>query len=229
MNTITFAVPYYNNPETLDYHIKEWEKMCSCVTDFVHFLIIDDGSKIPAKIPTTKLNISVYRIEEDIPWNWTGVRNLAFTVALTEWVFMTDIDHEIRQEGFEYLTAMDLDNSVLYTFDRFYKGEQIKEHKDTFLLSKKQFWNAKGYDEDYAGWYGLATDMFIKELKKKSILRKAKHFKLHFLGEFKDSQTTTLGRKGSQYDIKNNKKLIRKSKKEYNPTNYLRFRWEKQM
>lgn len=227
---ITVAYPYYNSPKALSFHLDNWINFSKFVKQQVRFLIVDDGSKqSPYELileNSNGINIELYRITKDIPWNWTGVRNLIFTVTKTQWTLHTDIDYGLSECALENLITSELSELNFYRIKKkeFHTGEWVREHKDTFIMTKEQFWSVGGYDEDFAGWYGRATYVFYQELKKKFTEKKLDNvWNIHYDAFLPDSQAN-LGRKGSKYDIKNNPQLM---KKRHEPKNPLRFEWKR--
>ena len=109
--------------------------------------------------------MAIYRINEDIRFNYGGAKNLAVHNATTDWVLITDIDHMLDLEAVEKLIDFDLagrDN--VYCFGRsFPDGPLIETRPEvrkanvvpgTILINREKFREAGGYDEDLSGHYG---------------------------------------------------------------------------
>ncbi len=105
------------------------------------------------------LDISLYRIKEDIFQNITGARNLAFTQAEEGWVWSTDIDHVIPAESIKNFLDIELNPKYYYSPARRLmksldgKSELIRRHGDSYIITRKMFWEVGGYDEQYTGYY----------------------------------------------------------------------------
>jgi glycosyltransferase involved in cell wall biosynthesis len=140
-------------------------------------ILVDDGSQDKPALPVIKttgdlgLNLKLYRVMTDIPWNQHGARNLGANVAPKgNWLFLSDIDHTLPAMVIPKLMDKNLDKNSFYTFKRLTayrsglgdveyelmlnKDGKSKPHPNTFLMTKKLFWKAGGYDEDYCGCYG---------------------------------------------------------------------------
>jgi hypothetical protein len=237
LKNISLLMLYYNNPNTLEFHVECWKTLPVEIRERVLFIVVDDGSQIPAKPVIEKckcssgINLQLYRIKKDIPWNWEGARNLAHHVAPDGWILSTDVDHAVPEESFMQLFNQEFKKDCFYHVARF-NGKDSKRmhpHTDTFIMTKKMFWSVGGYDEDFAGWYGRSTYMFRRALAQKAKKSVLINVYTVWYGEMiKDSQTP-LGRNGSEYDIRNNPELMNKSRKKYKPINHLRFEWERQI
>jgi hypothetical protein len=74
--------------------LQRYERYSPDLLDRIQFVIVDDGSPLPYRIPKLNLNICWLKITDDIPWNQSGARNLGITCAPSDKVLMTDLDHE---------------------------------------------------------------------------------------------------------------------------------------
>ena len=98
MSEITLSLSYYNDFEHLRQHLEQWK----AYKDKIEFQIIDDGSKekLVDKIDIDlflELNISIYRINQDIKWNIPGVRNLGAVACTTKWILFCDMDQYFHE------------------------------------------------------------------------------------------------------------------------------------
>jgi hypothetical protein len=171
---ITISLLYYNDQEHVSKHIKKWETY----NDLVKFQIIDDGSCTTAKhfLKNTAfpdLDSSLYRIEDDIPWNIPGARNLSATVCDTPFILICDMDQIFDRDAIEemiQLTTLAAERRF-YSFKRRTENSKLKSKCrrktcGTMLLSIKDWWAASGYDEDMSGEYGHNDPLFRRQLKK---------------------------------------------------------------
>ena len=152
----TLVVPYYNEPDILEKQVKAWKEIER--KDLVEFVVVDDGSK-ETPIDLLKdldFNVRLYRIKKDIFWNSAGAKNLGFTVANTEWVLSTDVDHILTNDTVNALLVEDIKESCYYTLARrdLETGKDYHSPPGILLLRKKSFWEVGGSDEDFAGCYG---------------------------------------------------------------------------
>ena len=144
---ITIVIPYFNQP--LMYN-KQLETLRDCPFPVI---FVDDYSD--EKIKTTPEH-RYYRITEDKGINWQGAKNLGALMADTEWLLMTDIDHTIPRETFEWLEQNidTLDKTKAYKFKRTMKGKEIAPHSNSFLITRYNFMSKGGYDLRFQGTKG---------------------------------------------------------------------------
>ena len=139
MKNITISLSYYNDFEYLETHLINWKNY----NEKVKFQIIDDGSaeKLIDKInleSIRNLDLSIYRINQDIKWNIPGVRNLGATVCETEFVLFCDMDQYFEKEDIYKLCQKaneELEENKFYTFSR--KGRE--RTAGTMLISLSNF------------------------------------------------------------------------------------------
>ena len=237
-------MPYYDQPEMLAAQMTVWEKYPAWAMEYLKFIIVDDGSpNFPAEALLGEFDseflIELYRIKEDIPWNHGGARNLAFDRMEEGWAVLTDIDHVLPQESICSLLTMDLRLEMVYIPARYLKRgplewEEISRHSDSFILTREKFWQVGGFDEDLAGYWNGVSGPFRKALRSHAgvIELDHVHFMMYDTDLIKDAHVTSLGRKGTKYDILapgvDRKKFNQSHQRGggYQPKNPLRFNWE---
>ena len=160
MSDITICLLYYDEPEGLSYH---YEEMQLAIDEGLSYTIIDDGSsKFPIEtfLPKIPNEVSIYRINEDYPWNIPGARNLAALVSKTEWFVHLDCDLVFDHAALIQLKKLNLFKNQFYSFGR--NGLKAgKPTAGTLLLNKKEFWASGGYNEFFRGSYGY-NDPYLK-------------------------------------------------------------------
>jgi hypothetical protein len=135
--------------------------------DTAYYTVIDDGSPVRVPLDFRLHNLDIYRIDEDIPWNIAGARNLAFHVAKTEWVLCADIDHIVTTESLLRILDLDFGNhNTAYIFNRktddgYYGCRAIIN----VLMSRQRYFEIGGHDEDYSGHYGREETFFSRCLR----------------------------------------------------------------
>ena len=144
MNKITIIYTYYGQKERLGGIIKEKHPEARVV-------IVDDGHPDPCP----KLHgIDVYRIEEDIPWNQPGARNLGFQES-DGWIVCADIDHLVTKGNVKKLLDLDKRKGTIY-----YLGREDTDSWNIYMIHKDDFEKIGGYDEDFCGHYGYDDTLF---------------------------------------------------------------------
>ena len=242
-NEITITLPYYDQPEMLKKQLEVWSAYPAEVAERVNVIIVDDGSpNFPAyselmnNIVEPAFPISLYRINENIPWNHGGARNLAMKDACG-WCIITDMDHTITGEDMRKLLKMNLKKNSYYMFARKKVMPDnsiipLGRHVDSFLLTKKAYWNVGGYNEEFSGYWNGVSWLFRHNLKNLFHCIKLPNVFLTYydLDTISDASVLNWPKKGSQYDIKtwpNIYAKYKKSLKNYKPVNPFRFTWEK--
>ena len=227
MNSITFGYAYYNAYRGLKNQLELWKSYPEQYKKNIFFIIVDDGSTdkaAPILEPYRDiLNISLYEVLEDIPWNDIGSMNLYFKNAETEWVFRTDLDYLLPVECFEEIMNMTLEKDFYYTFasKKITTKENLVQHPGTFLIRKEAFWEAGGCDEDFTGNYGW-VDVYLKDC----FNRKLKENKMLNLYLYSDDSLAVMAY--SRDLTINHRLLINKREGKIPQSNtYLRFNWKK--
>ncbi len=175
---LTLIYPYYEAPRMLQAQLVNWDLMPEELAEKVLVILVDDGSQYFPAEPVVReygkrnFRMQLYRVLVDIPWNQHGAKNLAAMKAPNGgWLFTSDIDHTLTMgslarlfedrkldKGCYYTVHRDtayLDDSGQVAFRPMIDQEgKPKPHPNTFLLTKRAYWGAGGYDEDYCGTYG---------------------------------------------------------------------------
>jgi hypothetical protein len=162
--SISIAHTFYNQHFMLPLHSVAWRQHPS---NLVHYILIDDCSPTPLRRIRQTHNLRIYRINQDIPWNMAGARNLAFRIADTKWVLCADIDHVITAEALRSITRLDLrDPNTVYTFRRQREDGYIGCHAIIdMLMNRRRYLEVGGYDEDFCGHYGKEDTFFLERLR----------------------------------------------------------------
>ncbi len=173
MNKITIYFPYYNQPQELKNQLDRISNYSKNIRNKISIFIVDDGSQktvlsIIEKKHLDKLDIILWRINIDIKWNMAEANNLAFREIKTNYVIRTDIDHFFDENNLTNLLNKNLDfDKNYYKFNRITTTNKHKyPHQNTYIISKKNYWKVKGYNESFSGNYGHDDLMFMKQLNK---------------------------------------------------------------
>jgi glycosyltransferase involved in cell wall biosynthesis len=96
---------FYNAHECVDQQIAHWQQINPQLRNLFEFILVDDFSDTEYKLPPNDLNIRLFRVTDDIPWNQGGARNLATIHATGSVAMFIDIDQHIKIEFLERLCA----------------------------------------------------------------------------------------------------------------------------
>lgn len=168
---ISIIVAYYNNFEMLKKKLNWIARWSPDLLKSLEFVIIDDGSvERPPKreiFLDKSLQLVLYRIFPDIPWNQDAARNIGAANAAYDWLLFMDIDHLLSEELIRLLLKSDLEPGVVFRFPRksAADGSVLAPHVNSFLCHRNTFWQAGGYDEAFRGFYG-SDFYFLQDLSR---------------------------------------------------------------
>lgn len=238
MKWLTLVYAYYENPNMLARQLREWESYEDAHKQQLEIIVVDDCSqRVPAlsvvKHYNVALPLTLYRIGVDIPWNQDGARNLAMRHCQTEWALMTDMDHMLPAHQVAAVLAFEPQAGNYYMPGQHLTcGSDLgRPHPNSYLMRREDFWQAGGYDEDFAGYYGSDGNF------RRCMIAAGLHE--HYTSDFYlivfrtedifDANTKGLGRKHSPLWAKNNKRLAAKMRgAPYKATNHIRFPYSQQ-
>jgi hypothetical protein len=155
---VVFA--YYENPHMLELQWREIASYPAEIKAELEVIVVDDGSpQFPAADvlkPSGLPRISIFRVGEDIQWNQDAARNIGAYEARAPWLLLTDIDHVVPASSLGAILGGERPERSFYTLGRvkFYGGEVREPHPNSYLITKKLYWDIGGHDEDFAGIYG---------------------------------------------------------------------------
>lgn len=264
---INIIYPYYSNAQMLSVHVCHWCALPEDLRKKLHFIIVDDGSPLPLRVAPPyiidgitaknagprphKINLDVYRIKEDIPWNVSGAKNLGAHVAETDWMLIIDMDYFL-DVGSLYAIADQLDRSDPKTYYRF-KSVSVSSHNldekeiwSTLFINRNSFWKIGGYDESFAGSWAYEDVDFCHRATMagglKEVVLDTPTLTSYTSKEIKDSECLTVDRKSKRNSKRMESRLnryrwfmeARKANPHAKPdqgsifpTEHLRFEWKK--
>jgi len=76
----------YNGQEAMLRQLHTWMQIPEAQRRQIEFIVVDDFSDIPLKLPACEINLSLFRVDDDIAWNQPGCRNLAAMMAKSSWL-----------------------------------------------------------------------------------------------------------------------------------------------
>ncbi|MES2717799.1 MAG: hypothetical protein V4795_18675 [Pseudomonadota bacterium] len=162
MADLTLITHVYNAQQPVDRQLALWQQFSPALQARLKFLVIDDHSDVPLQVDKGALDLRLVRVDDDIDWNMPGCRNLAATLAQTEWMLFFDVDNVASEASL--LKIVDnlprLDANRLHVFRRTENGVDVEPHINSFLITRQGFFKAGGYDEDFSGHYGYEDVAF---------------------------------------------------------------------
>lgn len=162
MADLTLITHVYNAQGPVDRQLALWKQFSPDLLARLQFLVIDDHSDATLVVDKGPLDLRLVRVADDIDWNMPGCRNLAATLAATEWMLFFDVDNVASEASLRKIVGAlaQLDLQRLHVFRRTENGVDVEPHINSFLISRQGFWRAGGYDEDFSGHYGFEDVLF---------------------------------------------------------------------
>lgn len=198
---VTLILPFYQNPQFLRRQIEQWRVYPRDLVNAFSVIVVDDGSPTPAvealRGVVRPSNFRLFRIEQDIRWNWLAARNIGAYQATDGWLLLTDMDHVLPAETLRSIVYGVHDPETIYVFSRReHTGKAIAPHSASFLMTRAMFWRVGGYDERCSGFYG-SDGLWRRRCEQVAPIRLLSDELVRY--EFQgDSSTTTYQRKQSQ-------------------------------
>ena len=178
MTKLSVIISAYHNTKVVVRHVEECMKSTHVPDEII---VVNDHGDPELKEALKKIDIKtklIYAwIKEDIPWNYTGARNLGVWLSTGEYLCIEDQDHiPYRDYYSKGLELLDGDPTVdrVKTCKRHVVSEEdvltkpMEEwtvmssrppHQDVAIIRRSTYLKVKGYDERLAGAYGWsATD-----------------------------------------------------------------------
>lgn len=167
MPKLSIISHFYNHPGKVEKQLAHWKNIDPALLEHIEFILVDDCSEERPDIDKGNLNLRVFRVDSDIPWNQAGARNLGVFNATGEWGLLFDIDQLLELSSLPVLLGSlpSFDRDTLYylkinglfnTID----NEPSDNHINTYLVNLSRFRVKAMYDEDFAGHYGY-EDIFV--------------------------------------------------------------------
>lgn len=198
---------YYENHGQLKRQYALLRSMPETVRKNVRVIVVDDCSeKKPAFREKIGMELEVFRIlPPKVPWNQDAARNIGAHHAITDWLLLIDMDHEIPEATWRRVTEGQLLCNTVYRFSRISMKpngtlEPYKDHPNTWLVSRHHYENTGGYDERLAGLYGSDGD-FRKRVEDGMLVEQLPEVIIRIGREIQaDASTTQFARKSIQND-----------------------------
>ena len=161
--SIVYPVYYtHDNFEDLNSLLNRYDNCSSEIKKDFEIIIVDDCSPSPITLPKMDLNITLLRIEKDIPWNQSGARNLGACYAISPKLILMDAEWFVPEKTIKALINGKLTNNDIVPL-RWAKDENTipqRTHPNIFCINKQAFFNYNCYDESWCGFYG--EDLFFR-------------------------------------------------------------------
>jgi hypothetical protein len=160
---VTLILPFYANHQFFEEQVQRWQhEVYRPFRPYVSVVVVDDGSPEPVCLPLEDerpFSMRLFRIGQDVRWNWLAARNIGAHEAADGWLLLTDMDHVVPPETLEAVIFGVRRTDTIYAFSRReHSGAVLEPHKNSFLMTRAMFWKVGGYDEALSGFYGTDGD-----------------------------------------------------------------------
>jgi glycosyltransferase involved in cell wall biosynthesis len=170
MSKLSMITHFYNHPQMVQDQIAYWETLPAELLAQLEFIVVDDCSEETPVLPATKLDLRVFRVTSDLPWNQAGARNLGAFNARGPWAMFFDIDQRFYPEplqmlvhNLERLDPMGLYYLKIKELIDITVNKSLDFHPNTFLVNLPMFKQHAMYDEDFVGHYGY-EDLYMPQV-----------------------------------------------------------------
>ncbi|WP_299307301.1 DUF5672 family protein [uncultured Psychroserpens sp.] len=234
---LSYVVQFYledNKSNPLQELISVYSSYSRDILNKIHFVFVDDHSKIPIEIPEDiVLNYTLLRVTSDITWNQGGARNLGVKYAKSEHIIVTDLDILFPENLLGRLTDYKLPSNSVFKFNTISNLQKVRPHVNVFFMTKSIYMKTNGVDEEFCGHYGYEDIFFYHQQKALGTKFYLYTYSNIVHKEHKDSKTTQ--HNSLIRDVETNEKLIADKleiiKTSKNPLDarsdlYLNFEWE---
>lgn len=183
------VISAYDTHEMTAAHVRESVR-CSSIPNEV--IIVNDGGDpclkemLEQEVPIPGGCTLIYaRINQDIPWNYTGARNLGVLLSNNPYIVLEDSDHiptydfyrraiNLLQDYPDIVKVQCKTRHRILLEDLLTKPQEewipLKgsrgTHQDVGAFRRLDFLKIKGFNEEYASRYGWANMDFNERLKK---------------------------------------------------------------
>ena len=162
----------YGQPKILAKQIAAITSYDDAVLDNLHIIIVDDhgdpavGVDVAIELELFVASVRIFRVDDDIPWNQMGARNLGMHHA-DGWCVMVDPDmifdsptlHRLMQAA----SKIQRGRIIKYGLRHANSGKIDTTSPNTFVIHADDFRICGGYDEDFAGNKGW-SDVQLQEV-----------------------------------------------------------------
>ncbi len=186
---LSVIITAFNTPEITAIHIREAMRS-TLVPDEI--IVVNDHGDVVLKDMLKKLDINtrlVYAyVQDDIPWNYTGARNLGVWLSRGDILISEDSDNIPARTLYEdmlkrlnsepYVDMVKAGRRPIATMEDalnkpFEEWVSIKDraaHDDSYMIRREKYLLVRGYDERMAGRYAWACTEWTRRIGRAGIV-----------------------------------------------------------
>ena len=201
MPTLSTIIPAYDQHEITAIHVREILNSTRVPDEII---VVNDGGsdnlkqllladwialrQISLREKNKEPKLIYAKINEDIPWNYTGARNLGFWLSKGDYLALEDTDHiplpNVYEEAIKYLEEnKKTERLVFHTRKKVYKDDALNNpvekwkiidpprgtHYDLQIMRRSSYARIKGFDERFAGKYAWACTDWRRRLQRANV------------------------------------------------------------
>ncbi len=188
---ISVIITAYNRHDLTKVHVRE------CMNSLYvpdEIIVVNDhgdpGLKEMLKELDIKTKLIYAYIEDDIPWNYTGARNLGFWLSRGDYVVSEDNDnipdrmlyldmyeHLQKNPETDYVLAggrptVSIEDALTKPMDEWKVTGRRAAHDDSFMMRREVYMKLRGCDERFAGEYAWACTDWRRRCGRAGIVAK---------------------------------------------------------
>ncbi|MDZ4232043.1 MAG: glycosyltransferase [Candidatus Pacearchaeota archaeon] len=171
---VSVLISAFNQHELTRLHVQECFKG-TLVPDEV--IVVNDGGdpslrEMLSDVQKGTSQLFYARIGENIPWNYTGARNLGFWASRGDVIISEDNDNIPSRRLYEAMVERVKDGKMIQgerrpviskeqaltvPLEEWSWQRTVDYHRDSFAVTRMDWLKMKGYDERFAGEYGWCS------------------------------------------------------------------------
>lgn len=200
---LTICMAVYGQPKMLAHQLATIDGYSQAVLDNLNVIIVDDhGDPEVEEWDAMQLSVNsvqLFRVDDDIPWNQMGARNLAMQHA-KGWCLMIDPDMVFSAEIMVRMLAaqeiLQRGQVLKYGLKHKRSGKLDMSSPNTYMIHRDDFFKVGGYDEDFAGNKGWSDVQLLDTLTSCYKLQNRPDLHAEFYGpsDMPDAMVTSLDR-----------------------------------
>lgn len=161
---LTLIHPFWGEKERFDRLWDNWHSFAPEIKEALEIVLVDDHGNpsvmdmlTNSKRKRIDINLSIYRILDDMKWSTPCALNLGLMVSATPWSLIMDSDCTFLPDDMYELMKLCPRPEVIYKFERNRITEDSHLKKTTrflpctMLQHKDLFLGVNGFDEDFCG------------------------------------------------------------------------------
>jgi hypothetical protein len=171
---VTIVMAIYGQPVMLDKQIETITGYPGSVLERLSITIVDDcgmpsvGFEKAKHLGNHCKSAKLLRIEEDIPWNQPGARNLGMELS-DGWCLMIDPDMvfeaDIMDRMMQAASKLSRGQVLKYGLRHYPSNSLDMSSPNTYLIHRDDFFKVGGYDEDFCGHKGWSDVQLLDVLR----------------------------------------------------------------